>query len=571
MIKLNIAEKYVTIQKSVIKEKLGFGLRAMEKSPLTDAFDASKLLEATNPITSPISKRPAKTIADLKTILEQPEMKERAIELNPYIEENLKNRALIPAFEKLLTAENSTLTGPNITMIGECITLENAKYLDFLLGADSAGKTIDWEGVGCSGFCDVLVNLSKIKEPKLIEILSDTKTNFSKKLKLIEKEEKILGLNELKNPKIRKIAEKITDRVNPFPDFYTSFSSVEEKMKNVKDSKIKSHVNQELLALDKIKNEQKIAFKLCTIESLLDAYHVAKKHYNSTTGEVSSFYSSISRLYPEAKSNLKNFLLARNPVEAKAARQNADGFLVANFKKESRLEALKQYIVENQEPEMADYMYKKYYVNSLHPKAKAEHLKILNEFGTKLFYVNNPKAPSMVYDELARWKKVGGSKFVPPSTIDLSQVKSVFIENEFSGFFCKQLNSISVISDGALDIRETLRHEIRHGNDKRPNAEAFGVTNGVDVAEIVGRRKYSEEFANAGIEAVEGVGCDYAYTDKSEFVAVAAEGDCSRYSEEFKKVLVKLGMPKWFFNIELAHPAIKRAAEKIAELKAAGK
>ncbi len=43
---------------------------------------------------------------------------------------------------------------------------------------------------------------------------------------------------------------------------------------------------------------------------------------------------------------------------------------------------------------------------------------------------------------------------------------------------------------------------------------------------------------------------DYAYTNKREFVAVAAEGDMSKYSKEFKSDLMKLGMPEWVFNLQ---------------------
>ena len=42
---------------------------------------------------------------------------------------------------------------------------------------------------------------------------------------------------------------------------------------------------------------------------------------------------------------------------------------------------------------------------------------------------------------------------------------------------------------------------------------------------------------------------EYAYTNRAEFIAVAAQGNPKAYSEEFKQVLIDLGMPEWFFNI----------------------
>ena len=66
--------------------------------------------------------------------------------------------------------------------------------------------------------------------------------------------------------------------------------------------------------------------------------------------------------------------------------------------------------------------------------------------------------------------------------------------------------------------------------------------------------KYKEEFLKAGIDACH---ISYAYKDRNEFLAVAAEGDMSKYSPEFKSVLIKLGMPDFVFDLEVIDPAIK--------------
>jgi DNA-binding Lrp family transcriptional regulator len=66
--------------------------------------------------------------------------------------------------------------------------------------------------------------------------------------------------------------------------------------------------------------------------------------------------------------------------------------------------------------------------------------------------------------------------------------------------------------------------------------------------------KYKEEFLKAGIEANH---IRYAYTNRDEFLAVAAEGDTSKYSPEFKEILIKLGMPEFVFDLEVIDPAVK--------------
>jgi hypothetical protein len=42
----------------------------------------------------------------------------------------------------------------------------------------------------------------------------------------------------------------------------------------------------------------------------------------------------------------------------------------------------------------------------------------------------------------------------------------------------------------------------------------------------------------------------YANTDKREYIAVASEGDYRKYSEEFKNVLIKLGLPEGVFKMK---------------------
>lgn len=59
------------------------------------------------------------------------------------------------------------------------------------------------------------------------------------------------------------------------------------------------------------------------------------------------------------------------------------------------------------------------------------------------------------------------------------------------------------------------------------------------------KAKYWNEFKNAGIPEQH---IPYAYNNPLEFIAVASEGDMSKYSDEFKKVLIRFGMPEWELN-----------------------
>lgn len=128
------------------------------------------------------------------------------------------------------------------------------------------------------------------------------------------------------------------------------------------------------------------------------------------------------------------------------------------------------------------------------------------------------------------------------------------------------------------NIMYAIRHELMHENDLlRRNFDSIGDDNVKLIKEIMptktvggkgssypnlperrvrdyDRCKYREEFLNAGIDPVH---INYAYTNRNEFLAVAAEGDMSRYSPEFKEVLLKLGMPEFVFNLKVINSKIE--------------
>ena len=74
---------------------------------------------------------------------------------------------------------------------------------------------------------------------------------------------------------------------------------------------------------------------------------------------------------------------------------------------------------------------------------------------------------------------------------------------------------------------------------------------------------YRDEFLNAGIEPKH---IEYAYKNRREFLAVAAEGDFTKYSPGFKEILRKLGMPNYVFDLE-ASSATKENCELLEKIR----
>lgn len=67
----------------------------------------------------------------------------------------------------------------------------------------------------------------------------------------------------------------------------------------------------------------------------------------------------------------------------------------------------------------------------------------------------------------------------------------------------------------------------------------------------VDKCKYVNELRKGGISEKL---IEYAYTNPLEFVAVASQGDFSKYSLEFKKYLTELGMPEWMLSFSNPKP-----------------
>ena len=124
--------------------------------------------------------------------------------------------------------------------------------------------------------------------------------------------------------------------------------------------------------------------------------------------------------------------------------------------------------------------------------------------------------------------------------------------------FCEyyQSRAISLKGFNYEAVVLSLRHEITHTNDIKDvkdfpdgikSEKLVTYKKGEATAEVdLENCKYVDEFRAGGIP--EGH-IAYAYKNPGEFIAVACEGDMSKYSNEFKEFLVSLGLPRWALNL----------------------
>ncbi len=213
---------------------------------------------------------------------------------------------------------------------------------------------------------------------------------------------------------------------------------------------------------------------------------------------------------------------------------------------------IKEWIANCSDPKAAARMYETKYLSRLSPAAREIAAKIDKDFGTKVFMsdTNNPESLQLIYNELLEWKKAGKQDVKFPKVIDCTKIDELYVNSTSVAYHQHDGKKLSFSSSESDEILFALRHEMMHENDSYIDFD-FGVWNRVNSEYIIKNKKYYDEI-QYGLAAndINPAHADYAYTNRKEFLAVAAEGDYSVYSDEFKDVLVKLGMPQWVLKMQ---------------------
>lgn len=346
-------------------------------------------------------------------------------------------------------------------------------------------------------------------------------------------------------------------------------NTVKGKLEGVHDERIRAFVAPALLerGSDKnkifkdafISNEGTRDLDLDKYEMLLDAYHSANNHYSVVNGDVQAYYKYLKNkaisgsASPEEMQELTEIVSVNPNFEMPHYYKPIAQSKSELFNEAVRLEPMKEFIARysDSEPEMANYLYEQYFLNKIPEGFRDKYIRIRDEFGTQVFPENTigiTEYPDRIFYELKNWEKASKGKAKYPSVFDLSHAKQNYIleKEPASGLYLLSNYSVSVPTQSfsSSNIYGIIRHEMTHHNDLEFNA--IGTINGINIDEIINNRQYETELRNAGFS--EDI-INYAYKNKLEFLAVASEGDYSKYSQEFKDTLIKLGLPEWFFNL----------------------
>ena len=218
------------------------------------------------------------------------------------------------------------------------------------------------------------------------------------------------------------------------------------------------------------------------------------------------------------------------------------------------------------DPEFSDYLYENYYLKNIKKDIHVSDValekckEINNKYGTKIFLsadsADCEASLNAVQNEFEAWNGAGRFCVKYPRTIDFSLAKQNWYDSDATygvGRAAATTNNLcETISFAKMSkeaVKRSIRHEMTHLNDNNAGA-TYNLSNIKDsspLREMFEQQLFKEELVNAGIPESH---VSYAYNNTAEFIAVASEGDFSKYSEEFKKLLIALGMPVWEINLK---------------------
>lgn len=417
---------------------------------------------------------------------------------------------------------------------------------------------------------------------------------------LIEDKETLKeALDSMKTPRIRKITQNLYNNGVLYDTTVGLLSEIEQKMVHIKDTKVLSLIYKmcdELANLQVGEEERESVFghtyiatsaaDLCKIERLLETIDKMIDSYNNITNKYVTYkdyrYDSDGVLYKDSCKTQKFVECFDNDEEDNKLKvylkqeifdeKKLENLFVRDFLTAQKTENL----IPLRDGEEKDYLYNIYLKNADLPKSiKTRCKKIKEEFGIMIFPPFKRDIISKYFDfieeELNAWKEAGGDEVIYPKVLDLNLIDERFAYEGTEGYCDSGTRKIQLKGDKLSNLRFALRHELMHLNDKLINTHMIGQERAKFLEEIMpiiildGHEirdfkncKYKDEFLRAGIDPMH---VTYAYKERVEFIAVAAEGDMSKYSPEFKEVLKRLGMPDFAFNLKTINRDVQRRVE----------
>lgn len=331
-------------------------------------------------------------------------------------------------------------------------------------------------------------------------------------------------------------------------------------------------------------------------DALVDAINNITRNYctlcskipNNKTGQFLNQENYVFAKYLRSKgttwAQFENGELPEDISNILTKRTINSNILLKDFELDCKYRSMNRYIKQYPQCKMSNYLYENYYLQDLREAGIKEEVilrcqEISKKYNIKVMPSTDSYGPLRTLDaleaEINKWIKASNGKAKLPPVIEFSSANKSWYDAEaaygqgmsggYSEFSYKGAIALPRMRNIAISDQKNkiLRHELTHTNDLHPPIdrikENYKIEEIMPFHEGLNQRgnkvrinepqngKYYQEFVNAGLDDYK---IAYAYNNTKEFIAVASEGEMSKYSPEFRRTLINFGMPEWLLNIE---------------------
>ena len=449
---------------------------------------------------------------------------------------------------------------------------------------------------------------NKTLAERLLDEEDDFLSGIEDKIAFVSGEEYTQKMRLIKNPALRDIAEKAFNEGDLNRQELAKLEELQFNIENIDDAKINKYIKDELERAKELDDpyltgEDRMEI-LTKLNRIADAYHTLRGDYTRyvkekpITGDLEDptpveYLNFLRDTDPDTAQKFEEFIAQAQSGKQNTGDTKAQQNLVRDFLQVQKTEALQDVAAFSQKNEIVDYMYNEMYIKNLDlpQEVKDKCMEISEKYNSKIFLSSKSEDAAseikLIDQEYKDWAEATGGKAIYPRVLDMSTINKIYIDDTSAygsraGGETQHMGAIIRLNGGTeASIYHALRHEMTHLNDRKPlSPKARDEMNRL-FAEISPRKtvrlgslqlkkldyencKYKEEFLKAGIHPTH---ISYAYNSRDEFIAVAAEGDMSKYSPEFKEVLKKLGMSEDIFKLPVRNPNIIRNSEIAGQIR----
>lgn len=205
------------------------------------------------------------------------------------------------------------------------------------------------------------------------------------------------------------------------------------------------------------------------------------------------------------------------------------------MRNEEKYASLREYIeMYPNDKETATHLWKNYFVKSQNPKTQKILNEIYDEYGVRVCTNNETTMKDLIYlkEELEIYRKASNGEAKFPALFDIR--KDYYLASNPNSYAYTNRSKIVVPS---LKLDYASRHELAHVQETFLKRKALKVN-----------EKDKQELINAGIPDWL---ANYFFANEQESWAVFAQGDMSKYSNEFKQKMLSKDkrLPKWIVNL----------------------